>query len=233
MSKTPLLLLPGTLCDAQMWQHQINNLSDLADCTVIALEQDSIEAMAQTVLAQAPETFMLAGFSMGGIVAIEVMRQAPNRVQKLALMNTNPNPPREEQINGWNTFIQMTHNGQFSTITPEYLLPNMIHPDRYGEKELVSAIINMAENVGKETMIQQMTALMNRPDGRNVLQAISCPTLLLTGRQDVLCTVGMHEEMQEMIPHAELVIVENSGHMTTLEQPAAVTTALRRWLAGY
>lgn len=230
MSKTPLLLLPGTLCDAQMWQQQMNELSDVAACAVIALEQNSIQAMAQTVLAQAPERFALAGFSMGGIVAIEIMRQAPNRVQKLALMDTNPNPPRQEQIDGWKMFIQMAHDGQFSAITPKYLLPNMIHPERNNDKEMVSTILNMAESVGKETMIQQMTALMNRPDGRDVLPAISCPTLLLTGRQDVLCTVGMHEEMRDMIPEAQLTIIEDSGHMTTLEQPTAVTEALRQWL---
>ncbi|WP_078412608.1 alpha/beta fold hydrolase [Priestia abyssalis] len=230
MTQIPLLLLPGTLCDTQMWEYQITELGDIAACAVMKLEQDSIQGMARSVLEQAPEKFALAGFSMGGIVAIEVMRQAPDRVLKLALMDTNPNPPREEQMNGWKTFIQMARDGQFSDITPKHLLPNMIHPDCYDHKEIVSAIIEMAENVGKETMIQQMTALMNRPDGREVLPGITCPTLLLTGRQDVLCTVDMHEKMQEMIQNSQLAIIENSGHMTTLEQPEEVSRALRKWL---
>lgn len=230
MEKIPLILLPGTLCDNQMWEYQINDLNDIASCTVMMLEENTIELMAKSVLNQAPDQFALAGFSMGGIVAIEIMRQAPERILKLALMDTNPNPPNEKQIVQWEKYIEMARNGQFSDITPNCLIPNMIRPECMESKEIVSLIIDMAENVGKEMMINQMSALISRPDGREVLASINCSTLLLTGRQDVLCTVEMHQRMKESINKSTLVVIENSGHMTTLEQPQEVTKSLRNWL---
>ncbi|PFI59205.1 hypothetical protein COI68_27265 [Priestia megaterium] len=228
MKKIPLILLPGTLCDDTMWEFQLNKLKKIADCKVISLQQDSIEEMAKDVLEQAPDRFALAGFSMGGNVAIEVVKQAPKRVLKLALMDINPNPPRLEQIEGWKKFIGMAREGDFSRITPHYLLPNMVSPN--AEDQISSTIIKMAEHIGKDTMIKQMTALINRPDGRKTLREVECPTLLLTGEEDVLCTTDMHKEMNKHLSHSELVIIKSSGHMTTLEQPEAVYSALHNWL---
>ncbi|MFE7084185.1 alpha/beta fold hydrolase [Priestia megaterium] len=228
MKKIPLILLPGTLCDNTMWEFQLNKLKRIADCKIISLQQDSIEKMAKDVLEQAPDRFALAGFSMGGNVAIEVVKQAPKRVLKLALLDINPNPPRPEQIEGWKTFIGMAREGEFASITPHYLLPNMVSPN--AEDQISSTIIKMAEHIGKDTMIKQMTALINRPDGRKTLQGVECPTLLLTGEEDVLCTTDTHKEMNKHLSHSELVIIKNSGHMTTLEQPEAVYSALHNWL---
>lgn len=231
MDKIPLILLPGTLCNQKMWEFQINELQDVSDCKVMSLNENSIEKMAQSVLKQAPRKFALAGFSMGGNVAIEVIRQAPERVIKLALMNTNPNPPRQDQILGWEKFIKMAKQGDFLKITPMYLLPNMIKPDHYDKKDITSLIIQMADNIGQSNMINQMTALIDRPDGREVLSKITCPTMLLTGRYDVLCNVDLHEKMKKQIFKSTLVVIENSGHMTTLEQPKEVSQVLRHWLS--
>jgi pimeloyl-ACP methyl ester carboxylesterase len=231
MTKEHLILLPGTLCTENLWKHQVDHLADVADIQVGDLtKDDTIQGMATSILREAPAVFSLAGLSMGGIVAMEIIRQAPERVKKLALLDTNPNPPRPEQITGWENFIYMAKHGEFMDVTEKYLLPVLIHPDRQEDLDLVKTIKEMAEDVGPKAMTRQMMALMTRPDIREFLSVIKCPTLVLLGRQDALCSMEMHEYLISVIPNAKLSIIEESGHLSTLERPEEVTSLLRNWL---
>ncbi|KWW21828.1 MULTISPECIES: alpha/beta hydrolase [Peribacillus] len=229
MQKVPLILLPGTLCDERLWESL--KLSDLADVKVCDVSKaDTIEGMAKSVLKEAPDRFALAGLSLGGIISLEIMRIAPERVLKLALLDTNPYPPQPEQISGWERLIEMADNGLFLDITHNHLLPVLIHPDRRNDEALVSTIIEMAEKVGKAGYINQLKAVMTRSDQRPILSSIECPTMILTGKEDVVCPVHMSEFLQENIREARLEIVNHSGHLSTLEQPEKVSALLRAWL---
>jgi len=230
--RIPLVLLPGLLCDDALWRHQIGGLADLAEITVADLTRDDhIERMAARVLDEAPETFALAGLSMGGYAAQEIMRQAPHRVERLALLDTSYLADGIEQKQRRTDFINLAEMGKFKGITPR-LLPMLIHPDRMEDKELCDTVLDMAEHVGKDAFIRQQKAIMSRPDGAWDLERIQCDTLVLCGRQDALTPLELHEEMASRIPNATLVVVEDSGHLAPLERPKPVTRAMRAWL-GY
>jgi pimeloyl-ACP methyl ester carboxylesterase len=231
MPTIPLILLPGSLCDAALWHHQIVHLADIAEVHVGEVTRDdSIAGMARTVLAAAPQRFALAGLSMGGIVACEIMRQAPQRVLRLALLDTNPYSPRPERLQSWRHLIVLIEGGRFDEVVKQHLLPSWVHPDRQSDAPLMNTILRMAKAVGPEVYARQLVALMHRPDSFGDLARIACPTLVLVGRQDALCPVGMHQKMAAAIPGADLVVVEQCGHLSSLEQPQAVTATLRYWL---
>jgi pimeloyl-ACP methyl ester carboxylesterase len=231
MSKTPLVLLPGMLCDAALWSHQLTHLSEIADVSVGNLTAaDTLAEMARAILRRAPERFALAGLSLGGIVAFEVMRQAPKRVTRLALLDTNARPPRPEQLGVWQRFRTMTRQGRFAEITEQHLLPVLVAPDRQQETALTTTIRQMAEHIGAEAFLRQLSLQEQRPDSRVDLPYIVCPTLVLAGRQDMVCPLDMHEEIAAAVPNATLVVIEHCGHLSSMEQPQAVTAALRSWL---
>jgi pimeloyl-ACP methyl ester carboxylesterase len=228
--KTSLVLLPGLLCDAALWQPQIAALGDIAAASVADLtRRDSLGAMAAAVLASAPEYFSLAGLSMGGYVAQEIMRQAPGRVRRLALLDTSARADSDEQRARRRGLIELAGRGEFKGVTPR-LLPLLIHPDRLQDKPLVEIVTGMSERVGKDAFLRQQKAIMGRPDGRADLKRIACPTLVLCGRHDALTPLAVHEEMAAAIRGANLVVVEESGHLPTLERPEAVSAAMREWL---
>lgn len=227
----PLILLPGTLCDASLWAHQVTHLSDIADVQVGDLTGSStIEDLAKKVLHKAPAKFALAGLSLGGIVAMEIFRQAPERVLKLALLNTTANPPYPAQQDGWNEIISELETGGFRSIVEEKFIPNLLYKDHPQKKDLLLTIDAMVENVGEKSYLNQLKAVTLKPNGNEVLPTIKCDTLLLVGKEDVLCTAEMHKEMHKKVPHAELVIIEQCGHLSTIEQPEQVTDAMRKWL---
>ena len=229
-ASTPLVLLPGLLCDAALWRHQTATLGDAAAFTMGDFtHDDSIEAMARSVLIEAPETFALAGLSMGGYVALEIMRQAPERVTRLALLDTSARPDTPEQTERRGGLIELARMGQFKGVTPR-LLPMLIHPDRLGDAELTGTVMAMAERTGKDAFLRQQSAILKRVDSRPHLAAMRCPALVLCGRQDTLTPLEAHQEMADAIPRASLVVVEDCGHLATLEQPHAVSAALRYWL---
>ncbi|WP_422366681.1 alpha/beta fold hydrolase [Pelagibius sp.] len=230
--KLPLALLPGLLCDAALWQPQIAALSDLADCWVADFTtQDSATAMVDTVLAAMPERFSLAGLSMGGYVALELMARAPERVDRLALIDTKARGDSAEQTSRRRGLIELAEKGQFKGVTPR-LLPLFIHEDRLEDEVLTAIVTGMAERVGKDAFISQQRAIMTRRDHFETLAGIAVPTLILCGRQDVLTPLSEHEDMAAAIPNSELMVVEDCGHLATLERPEAVTAALRRWLGS-
>lgn len=229
-ARTPLVLLPGLLCDAALWRHQTDTLADIAEITVADLTgDDRFDDMARTVLKAAPETFALAGLSMGGYVAHEIMRQAPDRVTRLALLDTSARADTPEQSERRRAFIEQTRRGDFKGVTSR-LLPMLIHPDRLEDGDLTGTITTMAEGVGREAFLRQQNAIMNRPDCRRDLGAIHCPTLVLCGRQDALTPLAGHQEMADGIPDSKLVVIEDCGHMAPLERPRAVSAVMRYWL---
>lgn len=230
MPRAPLILLPGTLLDAELFGHQIAHLADVAEITVGDLaHDDSVAGMAETVLAGAPQRFALAGLSLGGIVAFEIMRRAPELVLRLALLDTNPLPPRPDQLAAWAQLSDLADAGQLTEVMSR-LLPGLFRPGWRGNELSVQAVWAMAERVGLPAYVRQLQALAGRSDSRPTLAAITCPTLALVGRQDALTPVSLHQQMAAAIPQAALVIVEQCGHLSPLEQPQAVTAALRYWL---
>jgi pimeloyl-ACP methyl ester carboxylesterase len=227
---TPLVLLPGLLLDAELWRHQIADLADLATAMVGDLTRhDSIAAMATAMLAEMPDSFSLAGLSMGGYVAQEIMRQAPHRVLRLALLDTSARADSDEQRARRRGLIELAGKGHFKGVTPR-LLPQLLHPVHLADPALTEPVMAMAERVGPEAFLRQQTAIMGRRDGREDLARIACPTLVLCGRQDLLTPPELHEEMAAAIPGAHLVIIEDCGHLSALEQPEQVSAALRMWL---
>jgi len=230
MQKTPLLLLPGLLCDENLWTHQIASLADIADISVADLTRDeSIEAMAATALSEAPDTFALAGLSMGGYVAQEIMRQAPQRVLRLALLDTSALPDSDEQRKRRTGFIGEVQEGKFKGVTAR-LLPMLIHQNRLDDKELTGTIMAMTENIGQEAFIRQQHTIMSRKDGFDVLSRVTCPTVVICGRQDNLTPPAQHQAMVDVIPGAAFVVIEDCGHLAPLERPYAVSATLRYWL---
>lgn len=235
-----LALLPGTLCDAALWRHQIAGLSDLADVRVGDLTRDdSVGAMAARVLASLPPRFALAGISLGGYVAFEIMRRSPERVTRLALLDTTARPEEqgEKQLShradsaghqrGWggDTAAAQRGLGQVALMTTL-----LVHPKRLADRRLSTILGAMAERVGRKAFLRQQRAAIGRPDSRPLLAAIGCPTLVLCGRQDSLAPPALHEEMAAAIPGAVLTLLDDCGHLPPLERPEGVTAALRKWL---
>lgn len=230
VEKHHLVLLPGLLCDAALWRHQTETLVDICQPWVADLTlDDTIQAMAERVLDQAPRTFCLAGLSMGGYVAQEIMRKAPERVSRLALINTNARADTEAQASTRRELIRLSELGKFKGVTPR-LLPNLIHPSRLNDPTVADVVLQMAERVGQEAFKRQQNAILGRVDGRGDLPAIRVPTLVMCGRQDAISPVERHAEMAEAIPNARLVVVEDCGHLVPLERTYAASAAMRYWL---
>ena len=232
MKKIPLLLLPGTLCDGRLWAHQIEYLADIADAIVIDVGTDkSFATLAQRILASAPEKFALAGFSFGGILAFELYRQAAQRITRLALINTNARPETEQGLENKRQQLQLTKLSGLETLLRETLIPLYLAPGRNGDKALVQIIIDMAVDQGLAVFSNQLEALISRSDSRPLLRQVQCPTLVLGGMDDQLCIPERHREMAAGIPGATLCLLENCGHISTLEQPDTVSMAMREWLS--
>jgi pimeloyl-ACP methyl ester carboxylesterase len=230
--KQPLALCPGLLCDARLWEHQAMHLADIAEAHIGDFtSQDSISAMARSVLAAMPERFALAGLSMGGYVAMEIMRQAPERIERLCLLDTSARPDTEQQTAFRRQMLEQVKLGRFKGVT-QRMLPLFLHPQRLGDAALTGAIMEMGARVGRDAYVRQQTAIMNRADSRPSLAAIECPTLVVCGRQDALTPLAMSEEIAHGIPGATLEVVEDCGHMSTMERPDHVTGLMRRWLGA-
>ena len=228
--RTPLLLLPGLLNDAALWRHQVETLSDIAAITVGDLTRhDQFGPMARDILAAAPEAFSLAGLSMGGYLALEIMRQAPERVTRLALLDTSALPDSPEQTRRRRDFIALARRGEFKGVTGR-LLPALVHADHATDPHFMETVAGMAERVGMDGFVRQQTAIMTRPDSRHDLGLIHCPTLVACGRQDSLTPPSLHAAMAEAIPNAVHVVIEDCGHLSPLERPRTVSALLRYWL---
>ena len=226
----PLVLLPGMMCDARLFLPQIGALSrDRAVQVAPVTGGDRIEEIAKTVLADCPPKFALAGLSMGGIVAMQILAVAPERVERLALMDTNcmaeivtVSAAREPQIVG-------VRAGRLEEVMREEMKPNYLAP---GPRRLdvLNTVMEMALALGPDVFVRQSRALQRRPDQQVVLRSSRVPTLVMCGEHDALCTIRRHEFIAHLMPNAVLEVIEEAGHLPTLEQPDVVTDLLRRWL---
>ncbi|MFG1270719.1 alpha/beta fold hydrolase [Xanthobacter versatilis] len=231
MARPALILIPGLLNDADLWRDQIVALADLADCHVADITQgETLRGLAQAVLAKAPARFALAGFSLGGFVAQEMVRIAPERIERLALIDTSIHadvPEREEQRRALNRAALAP--GKFHGFG-DRLLATYLDPAHIADEAIVERIRGMTERLGPEVFVRQNS--MARVDGTHVLRTLACPLLVMCGENDRLTPLADHEEMAALAPDARLVVVPDSGHMTPIENPRVVNEALRAWLAG-
>lgn len=230
-----LLLLPGLMCDEAVWVDQVQALSPQCEVQVAAYGRiHSIEGMARHVLEMARAArFAVAGHSMGGRVALEVCRQAPERLLGLALLDTGCAPLAggdhgEGERQGRMALLAQAR-AEGMRVMGRVWARGMVHPDRL-ESPVFEAILDMLERSDPDRFEAQIQALLNRPDARPLLPQIACPTMLLCGREDGWSPPARHEEMQAAIPGATLEIIEHCGHMCTMEKPEAVSAALSRWL---
>lgn len=228
---TPLILLPGLLCDALLWQPQIHGLGAAANCWVPDLTRhDDLGAMARAILQESPfQSFALAGLSMGGYLALEIMRQAPQRVQRLALLDTSAAPESPEATALRHSHLALWREHGLAALV-DATLPRSLRPAAQHDAALRAIITSMALNTGYAGFERQQTAIMGRADSRPGLAQIDCPTLVLCGRADALTPPLTHQAMARALPRSTLVLVPDAGHISTLEQPEAVTAALRNWL---
>jgi pimeloyl-ACP methyl ester carboxylesterase len=230
--KQPLVLLPGLLCDAALWEPQLNDLADIADFFVADLtEYESMKDMAASVLRDAPwKEFALAGLSMGGYVAQEIISKSPGRVKKLALLDTRSRAELPAETERRRALMALAQSGRNFTPVTNRMLPFLVHESRVKDAPLVEVIREMSERTGFEGYIRQQNAIIARPDYRPMLPSIACPTLVLCGRQDKLTSLENSEQIAAAIPGAKLVVIEECGHMSTLERPREVNEAMRNWL---
>lgn len=225
-----LILLPGLLNDERLWAHQRAALADMATVTVADLTlDDTMGGLAERVLAEAPSRFALAGLSMGGYVAMEIMRRAPERVERLALIDTTARPDMPEQTQRRKDAVALAQAGGFEKIMPS-MLPLLVHPDHMALERIGGLAKDMALAVGAEAFARQQKAIMHRPDSRPALNRIACPALVMCGRDDGLTPLDRHQEMAGLIDGAALVVIEQCGHLSAIEQPQAVSAVLRYWL---
>ena len=225
-----LVLIPGLLCTKALWAAQVAALGDFAEINIADhTRHDSMAAIAQSILDAAPERFALAGLSMGGYIAYEIVRQAPHRVTKLALLDTGSRADAPERAAARRELIA-TAEREGPRKAQQLLMPVLIHKARLADKPLVETIEQMADDIGVDAFKRQQTAIMTRPDNRPFLPSIACPTLVLVGREDALTPVELSLEIAAGIPGAKLEIIPDCGHLSTMEQPEAVNRALRKWL---
>ena len=231
MPRPTLVLLPGLLNTRRVFEQQIEALSDIADCVVPELwHHDTIGAMAEATLTLAPPTFALLGFSMGGYVAFEVMRQAAERVERLALMDTQATPDSAESTKRRRALLDQTKIGRFHGVQ-RTLLPQLVHSRRINDAAISQPIFDMAQEIGADGFMNEQRAIIDRADSRHMLVDIDIPTVVIVGRQDQVTPLPRSEEMAADIANSRLVVLEECGHMSPLEKPAEVTAALRRWLS--
>lgn len=230
MSHVPTILVPGLLCSPRLYAEQLPALWRFGPVSVAShRHDDSLAAIARRLLAAAPPQFALAGLSMGGYLAFEIMRQAGHRVTRLALLNTSARPDTAEQAQHRREQITMTQDGQFAEVADSLRL-RWVRAERRSDLPLHRVIRQMADETGPEAFIRQQTAIMNRPDSRAGLAEIGCPALVLAGADDDVTIPDYAAEIADGIPQARLVVLPDCGHLSTLEQPAAVTRELVSWL---
>ena len=232
MTRPVVFILPGLLEDADAFHAVINGLGDVAEVRVADMTRAAtIADLARSALEQMPpEPVHLAGHSMGGYVALEILRQAPRRVAKVALLNTHARPDSPESTENRRRLMALAERDFPGVIAA--LLPKLMTAEHLTDAALAGIITGMALAVGKEAFLRQQEAIIGRIDSRPHLAAIRCPALVVAARDDAIMPVEWLEEMARGIPGARLAIVEDSGHMASMEQPREVARLLREWVTG-
>ena len=232
-----LLLLPGLVCDAAVWTPVLRELGAAAECRVPEYgDAKTLPAMAGRVLAAAPARFAVAGHSLGGRVTLEIVRRAPERVLRLALLDTGfralpAGAAGEEEVAKRLALVALARAQGMRAMAREWVRP-MIRAERLAERTLVDAILDMFERRTADEFAGQIEALIARPDATALLGTIACPTLVLCGRDDGWSTPAQHEEMAARIPGARLAVIERCGHMAPMERPREVGAALAAWMTA-
>jgi len=226
----PLVLLPGMMCDARLFGPQIAELSaefSIMVCPVTRGER--IEEIASGLLDELPARFALAGLSMGGVVAMELLRRAPDRITRLALMDTSPLAETPQASTAREPQIVKVRTGRLQELMRDDILPTYLGPGAFGA-EITELMLDMADALGPDVFVRQSRALQRRRDQQVTLRKCKVPTLVMCGQYDELCPVKRHTFMAELIPGAELRVLDGAGHLPTLETPAETTLALRDWM---
>ncbi|GAA6207866.1 alpha/beta hydrolase [Cognatishimia sp. WU-CL00825] len=227
---TPVVFLPGMMCDARLFTPQINAISGHFPVMCHPLVgHDTIQGLATQILKNSPQHFSLAGLSMGGIVAMEILRQAPDRVTRLALMDTNPLAEKEDIKAKRIPQIMAAKKGDLRRVMRDEMKPNYL-ADGPNLGAILDLCMAMATDLGPQVFVDQSNALAARPDQTQTLAAFSGPSLVLCGAQDTLCPPARHDLMHNLLPNSTLEIISEAGHLPTLEQPKPTTAALLRWL---
>lgn len=229
--REPLVFLPGMLCDARVFGPQLAELSAEHAVTVAPITQgERIEEIASALLDVLPKKFALLGFSMGGIVAMEILRRAPDRLSRICLMDTNALSETPQSAAGYEPMIIKAKSGNLGAVIDGMIGAEGLAPGPY-RAEVLALLKDMAENIGERAAVSQLRALQRRRDQQATLRRCKVPALVLCGEYDRLTPVKRHQNMAELIPYAELHVISGAGHVPTLENPEAVSAAIRGWLA--
>lgn len=225
-----LLLLPGLVTDARLWSHQTAELSDLVNVQVVDISRsDSMTGLARDALSQCPPgPFAIVGLSMGAYIAFEIIRQAAERVVGLAVLDSSARPDTAEASDKRRQ--QIADAAVDYTAVVHSMLPKMVSADAIDDPAIGGRFTQMALAAGADVFARQQRAIIGRSDSRPLLPTIHCSALVLCGREDVITPVELHEEITSLLPHGQLEVIEQCGHLSALNQPAAVTAALHRWL---
>ena len=228
--KIPLVLLPAFMSTRALWEPQINALADIAEITVVELTPyDSVVKMADAVLDRAPERFALAGLSLGAFAAFDILRRAPERIMRLALISTSARADAPERLAARKKQIEAVRAGRFEEVVEGFL--KVLQPSgQPWSPEVLESVRQMVHEAGQDCFFRQQDAMKNRVDSREILGSIACPTVVIHGRDDQSWPFENGEEIARLIPGARLEVIETAGHFPTLSQPEATTAALRAWL---
>jgi pimeloyl-ACP methyl ester carboxylesterase len=230
----PLLLLPGLMNDARVWQPVVAEFQSERSCVAFPTDrQAGVETIAAAAIKAMPSgSFCIAGFSLGGYVALEVFRQATERIKGLALLSTGGRAESEGGKAYRQRMIEALQNGSSSFAnSAQSFLPRLLHPTNAQDPAIISVLTDMARSVGSDGFVRQQLTAIHRPDSLNTLQGVNVPSLILCGAEDQICPSSLSEEIAKGIRGAELMILPECGHMVTLERPSETISAISRWLS--
>jgi len=232
VSGLPLVLVPGLTCTARLYTPQVAALWAFGPVMIADHTRDAnIGDLAKRALDHAPPHFALAGLSFGGYIAFEMMRQAPERIVKLALLDTLARPDTPEQSALRNTQIEMARSGRFGEIV-DFAIGRYLHRNRQNDTSMTTLVRQMVAETGPDAFVRQLKAIMSRPDSRPLLASIRCPTLVVVGDGDTATPPELNKEIADGIAGSRYVVVPDCGHLSTVERPEAVNKALAEWLAA-